>query len=70
LSHQVRLDEYIANNVSEYVSNATLLAENLDQLRDLRSQLRCATASSPLCDAASLTSFVEEQYEKMLVAKP
>jgi len=70
LLHQVHLDEYIADNVNEYVSKAILLAENLDQLRDLRSQLRRATASSPLRDAASLTSSLEEQYEKMLVAKP
>ena len=66
LLHQANLNEWIADNASDYVSKARLLAENLENLRMLRKQLRTTVASSPICDGAGLTFAIENEYRKML----
>jgi len=66
LLHQANLDEWITDNASEYISKVGLLAENLENLRILRKQLRTTVASSPICDGAGLTFAIENEYRKML----
>ena len=55
----------IAETEDAYVSTAVALAENTDQLIELRGNLRPAMAASPLCDASGFTRDVEAVYRRM-----
>jgi predicted O-linked N-acetylglucosamine transferase (SPINDLY family) len=52
----------------EYVALALALAEDRDQLAQLRGRLRGIMERSPLCDRHRLTRGVEDAYRKMLAS--
>ena len=63
--HQPGLDRCIARDRQDFVSIATELAGNPDDLADLRTGLRSRMAASPLCDATAFTRAVEAAYRQM-----
>ncbi|MBC7881206.1 MAG: hypothetical protein H7Y37_07720 [Anaerolineae bacterium] len=65
LLSQLDLQEFIATTQTEYIETAVRLANNIDYLAQLRSQLRQRMAASSLCDAPSLAARIEESYRWM-----
>ncbi len=58
----MELEEDVAPDIAGYVSRATALARNIDELARLRSGLRQRMARSPLLDHAELARAVEAAY--------
>ncbi|OGW40177.1 MAG: hypothetical protein A2X58_12680 [Nitrospirae bacterium GWC2_56_14] len=66
LLHAVGLDKLVAATPEEYVHHAIELANNSQQRRWLRENLRSIMLHSPLMDAAGVTRDVEQAYFGML----
>ena len=63
--NQIGLSSCIAATQDEYVMIANRLAKNLDELKQLRAELRNRMLASPLCDATGFTRAVEAAYREM-----
>lgn len=62
----INLPEFIAETREDYVEKAKSLANNLNQLSEMRQSLRRSLLASKLCDGPG---FVREKYEPMLIEK-
>ena len=62
---QTGLTELIANTPEEYVEIATRLAQDVNRLGAMRSQLREQVKNSPLCDGKGFTRGLETAYREM-----
>ena len=67
LLSNVGLPDMIAGTPDEYVALAVDLARNLEKLQSLRTALRGMLLSSPLTDAGTFTSHLEEAYRRMWI---
>ena len=61
-------DSCIAQTPAEYLAIAADLAENVNDLHDLRTSLRDRMTNSPLCDGVAFTRKLEQAYRKMMKA--
>ena len=61
----VGLEDLIAETPDEYAAIARRLADDLDRLSALRSDLRSRMTASPLCDQAGLAKTVKNAYRTM-----
>ena len=61
----VGLEDWIAYNVDDYVLKAITHAKNINNLRQLRQQLRATMKASPLVDATRFAQHLESVFEKM-----
>jgi protein O-GlcNAc transferase len=61
----VGLDELIADSVDGYIELARNLANQPEQLQQIRQQLRNKMKCSPLLDSSRFTTFLEEKYQQM-----
>jgi predicted O-linked N-acetylglucosamine transferase (SPINDLY family) len=59
------LTEFIAETEEDYIAKAVQLANDINRLNTLRTNMRRQMQHSPLCDAASFARSVEVAYEKM-----
>ena len=62
----VGLGDLAVTSAEEYVALSAALAEDKQQLADLRGHLQSIIAHSPLCDRFRLTKGLENAYRKML----
>ncbi len=60
--HAVGLDDWITQDLDQYVARATAAAADLDALARLRATLRSRFAASPLRDAIGLAREIEQAY--------
>ena len=65
LMSQLGLDDYIAEDMGDYVARAVRLASDLDALAELRAGLRTRMQGSALCDGPGFTRKLEEAYRGM-----
>ena len=61
----IGLPQFIASTPDEYLTIATELANNLDELERIRRVLREQMKSSSLCDGKKFTGILEEAYREM-----
>lgn len=61
----VGIPDLIAKSTEDYVEKATQLAHDLEQVRDLRANLRCMMLKSSLMDAKGMTRSLEDAYRWM-----
>ena len=61
----VGLQDWVAYNVDDYVLKAITHAKNINNLRQLRQQLRATMKASPLVDATRFAQHLESVFEKM-----
>jgi protein O-GlcNAc transferase len=62
--HRAGLDDWVVNSPDQYVARAVKLENELEQLAQLRDELR-TRVSDTLCDAAGFTRTLEEAYRTM-----
>ncbi len=62
---QIGAEDWVADNVTDYVMRAAALAADPPHLHDLRRSLRTRVAASPLCDRVVFTQNVEAAYRQM-----
>lgn len=65
LLQAVGLDQLVADTHRTYINAAQNLAENIDELRELRKTLRQRVIDSPICDGAQYAWNVEIAYREM-----
>ncbi|OQY57568.1 MAG: hypothetical protein B6245_16365 [Desulfobacteraceae bacterium 4572_88] len=65
IAKRIGLSGLIAKNEKEYIDRAVWLAEDIEQLTDLRSNLRPRMIRSPLCNAKIFARSVETAYREM-----
>ena len=58
-------EEWIADSEIQYIEKTVSLASDIDALERIRSGLRTAIQSSPLCDGAGFTTRIEEAYRSI-----
>ena len=58
-------DLLVANSKDSYIEKAVALANDEEQLQNIRKDLRQQMKDSPLCDAASFAKKVEDAYLNM-----
>lgn len=63
--HGIGKQEWIAQNLNEYVDKVVALASDLDTLANLRSTLRTQMEKSPLMDERGFASKMEKAYARM-----
>jgi protein O-GlcNAc transferase len=59
------LPDLIADTPEQYIEKAAQLAQDIDRLAKLRSELREKVKNSPLCDGKGFTRSLEEAYREM-----
>lgn len=62
---QVGLECFAATTISEYVAKAVALANDLENLVDMRESMRERMAKSPLCDSRQFARNLESVYREM-----
>lgn len=65
LLHAVGLTELVTSTMEDYVRKAVALSQDLQQLANLRSQLRPRMAASTLCDAPRYVRNLEATYRQL-----
>jgi predicted O-linked N-acetylglucosamine transferase (SPINDLY family) len=63
------LNEFVGNDVNDYVERAVRLAEDSQtpiRLRELRRGMRARLTASPLCDTAGFARAVEDKYKEFI----
>lgn len=65
LMHNLQMDDWISDNVDEYVARAAAIAADLPALAELRRGLRQRMAQSPLCDAPRFARNLEAAFRGM-----
>jgi predicted O-linked N-acetylglucosamine transferase (SPINDLY family) len=64
----VGLNEWVVDSIDEYRERAKMFAENIEWLATLRSSLRQALLSSPLCAAERFARNLEDAFRGMVLA--
>jgi protein O-GlcNAc transferase len=62
---QIGLPDFIAESAEQYVARAVQVAQDIDGLARLRSELRDQVRNSPLCDGKKFTRNLEAAYREM-----
>ncbi|HEY9613465.1 FkbM family methyltransferase [Allocoleopsis sp.] len=65
LLHSVGLEELIAHSPQEYIQKAVALANNLEELQELRANLRRQMQAAPLTNASLIAQSLEDAYRTM-----
>jgi predicted O-linked N-acetylglucosamine transferase (SPINDLY family) len=64
IMHAVGMDDWVSQDVDEYVARAATMAADLPALAQTRTELRSRVTASPLCDATDLARHVEVAYRE------